>query len=141
MQLFARFLALAAAAAPFLTQAAPVSAVAGQVVPGKWIITLTPEADIATIAAHKERVRAIHASNIARRSVSEEETGGIEREYGFGEFNGYAGSFDTATIEELRTLPEVSKVKSLLFFPQKMICQTVRSSFVGLGSQPIVIIE
>lgn len=110
MQFLTRFLALAAAAVPFLAQAAPVStAVAGQVIPGKWIIQLTPEADIATIAAHKVKVREIHARNIARRDIADEETGGIEREFGFGDFKAYSGSFDAATIEELKAMPEVCK--------------------------------
>jgi hypothetical protein len=36
----------------------------------------------------------------------------VEREYGFGNFKGYAGSFDDATIEELKALPEVSHTAS-----------------------------
>ncbi|KAJ4299049.1 hypothetical protein N0V90_004293 [Kalmusia sp. IMI 367209] len=108
MSSFFGLLALAAAAIPFLTQAAPVSTpVAGQVVSGKWIITLQPNADVATIASHISKVREIHARNIGHRSVAEDELGGVERQYGFGSFKGYAGSFDEATIEELRNLPEV----------------------------------
>lgn len=113
MQFFTRVLAFAAAAAPFLGLAAPVStAVAGQVIPGKWIITLKPDADIAAVAAHKLKVREIHARNIARRDVSERESGGIEREYGFGEFKGYSGSFDAATVDELKNMPEVSEANA-----------------------------
>ncbi|KAF2870119.1 peptidase S8/S53 domain-containing protein [Massariosphaeria phaeospora] len=113
MQFFTRALALAAAVVPFLAQAAPVAGTrAGELVPGKWIVRLKPEADVATIAAHHVKVREIHARNIARRDVAEEETGGVEREYGFGGFKGYAGAFDIATVEELKNRPEVLSVEA-----------------------------
>ncbi|KAF1993915.1 subtilisin-like protein [Amniculicola lignicola CBS 123094] len=108
MQAFTRLLALAAAALPFLATAAPVfTAPADEIVPGKYIVQLRPDVDISTIATHILNVREIHARNIARREVSEEETGGIEHEYSFGDFHGYSGSFDAATIAELEALDEV----------------------------------
>ncbi|KAF2641137.1 subtilisin-like protease-like protein [Massarina eburnea CBS 473.64] len=94
MQTFSRFLALAAVIIP-LGQAAPVSSTS---IPGKWIIRLKPEADIATITAHK--------NSLARRGV-----GDIKHEYGFGSFKGYSGAFDAATIDELKNLPEVLSVE------------------------------
>lgn len=112
MQSFTRFLALAAAAVPFLAQAAPLTERASDAfptIPGKWIITLKPDVDVATISSHHVKVREIHARNIARRAVSEEETGGIEHLYGFGTFNGYSGSFDEATIAELNAMDEVRR--------------------------------
>lgn len=106
MQSFTRFVALAAAALPFLAQAAPVPGTAvDATIPGKWIIQLKPEANIATVAS---KVQDIHARNIARRDVAEEEQGGIEQRYSLGTFKGYSGSFDAATVEELKNLPEVS---------------------------------
>ena len=110
MQSFTRFLALAAAAVPFIAQAAPVPGTAlGETIPGKWIIQLKPEANIATVAS---KVQDIHARNIARREISVDEQGGIEQEYSLGEFKGYSGSFDAATVEELKNLPEVGLVSS-----------------------------
>jgi oryzin len=106
MQSFARLFALAAAAVPFFAQAAPVPA--DTAIAGKWIIQLKPEANIATVAS---KVQDIHARNIARRDVLEEEQGGIEQEYSLGTFKGYAGSFDAATVEELKNLPEVVTVE------------------------------
>ena len=106
MQSFTRVLAFAAAALPFLGHAAPVSTSGGDTIPGKWIVQLKPETDIASVASHMIQVRAIHARNLARREIHSL-TSGIEREYGFGKFKGYAGSFDDATIEELKNLPEV----------------------------------
>jgi len=106
MQFFARVAALAAALGAIPAHTAPVpSSVAGQVVPGKWIITLKPDADIATVQSHMLRVRDIHTRNLARRGL--EETGGVEKEYGFGSFKGYSGEFDDATIEELKAMDEV----------------------------------
>ncbi|KAL1610814.1 hypothetical protein SLS60_002485 [Paraconiothyrium brasiliense] len=81
------------------------------VVPGKWIITLHPDADVATVASHIVKVREIHTRNVGSRDVTEQESGGIERQYGFGSFKGYAGSFDAATIEELKGLPEVLRIE------------------------------
>lgn len=113
MQFFTRIVAFAAAATPFLPSAAPVSArqAADGIVPGKYIVQLKPETDFASIAAHHHVVREIHARNLAKRDIAAtEEEAGIEREYGFGDFKGYAGAFDAATIEELKSLPEVSDV-------------------------------
>ncbi|KAH7397217.1 oryzin precursor [Pyrenochaeta sp. MPI-SDFR-AT-0127] len=109
MQFFTRVFALAATVAPFLTQAAPVSArAADDLIPGKYIVQLKPDTDIASIASHHNKVREIHARNLARRN---DESTGVEREYSFGDFKGYAGSFDEATVEELKALPEVLVVE------------------------------
>lgn len=110
MQLFARVVAIAAAVAPLFTSAAPVSArqSADEIVPGKYIIQLKPNVDIASVAAHHNVVREIHARNIAKRDIAASEVeAGVEREFGFGDFKGYSGAFDPATIEELKALPEV----------------------------------
>lgn len=111
MQFFTRITALAAAAAPFLAHAAPaVAPRANEVIPGKYIVQLKPDTDVASVAVHHNRVRSIHARNLARRG--DDSAGGdpIEREYGFGNFKAYAGSLDEATVEELKTLPEVSEI-------------------------------
>lgn len=110
MQFFTSIVALAAAVSPFLASAAPVAArqSANEIIPGKYIVQLKPETDIASIAAHHNIVREIHARNLAKRDVTAaEEEAGVERKFGFGEFKGYSGAFDAATIEELKALPEV----------------------------------
>jgi oryzin len=109
MQSFTSFLALAAVVVPYLAQAAPVASATEPfpTIPGKWIVTLKPNVDTASVASHHVKVREIHARNIARRSVSVEEIGGVEHQYGFGTFNGYSGSFDDATVAELNALDEV----------------------------------
>ena len=110
MQFFTRMIAIAAAITPFIASAAPVSAhqAADEVIPGKYIIQLKPEADVSSIASHLNVVRGIHARNLAKRDVAiAEEEAGVEREFGFGDFKGYSGAFDAATVEELKALPEV----------------------------------
>lgn len=109
MQFFTRVLSLVAAAAPLIAYAAPfTSRSTNELVPGKWIIQLKPETDIASIAAHHNKVRNIRARNLARRSGDDPVGGGVEREFQIGDFKAYAGSFDENTIEEMRALPEVS---------------------------------
>ena len=111
MQFFTRLTAVVAAAAPFLASAAPVSAPpANEVIPGKYIVQLKPDTDIASIAAHHNKVRSIHARNLARRGDASPSGSPVEREYGFGDFKAYSGSFDDATIEELKALPEVTRL-------------------------------
>jgi oryzin len=110
MQFFTRAVAIAAAVTPFFASAAPVSArqAADEIIPGKYIIQLKPEADVSSMASHLNVVREIHARNLAKRDVIvAEEEGGVEREFGFGEFKSYSGAFDAATVEELKALPEV----------------------------------
>ncbi|ORX96470.1 peptidase S8/S53 domain-containing protein [Clohesyomyces aquaticus] len=110
MQVFIRVVALTAAAAPSFAQAAPVpeGGVQTTAISGKWIVQLKPEASIASVAAHKLRVREIHARNLARRGETSER---IEHEYGFGGFKGYARAFKDAMVEELKGMAEVLSVE------------------------------
>lgn len=111
MQFFTRLLTAAIAAAPFFVQAVPLAPRQSDgKIPGKYIIRLKPNADVATIASHHNKVREIHARNLARRSTAEERAG-KEHEYNFGGFKGYAGSFDPATIAEVEAMDEVLTVE------------------------------
>ncbi|KAH7069599.1 subtilisin-like protease-like protein [Paraphoma chrysanthemicola] len=80
-------------------------------VPGRYIIQLKPDTDVASIAAHHSKVRSIHARNIGRRSGDRIWGAGKEREFQIGDFKAYAGSFDKTTIEELKALDEVLVVE------------------------------
>ncbi|EOA87849.1 uncharacterized protein SETTUDRAFT_39300 [Exserohilum turcica Et28A] len=112
MQLFTRIAALAAAAAPFLIQAAPVAAPPpNEVIPGKYIVQLKPDTDVASVAAHHNKVRSIHARNVARRGDDGSDGSPVEHEYAFGDFKAYSGSFDEATVQELKSLPEVLTIE------------------------------
>lgn len=118
MKTFARFLAFTAAATSIFTQAAPLTPrFTNDLIEGKYIIQLKPDTDIAAIAAHHNRV---HARNLARRRNGDKVSAAVEREYNFGEFKGYAGSFDAATIEELKNLPEVRHRTSLTMWNLKL---------------------
>ncbi|CBX96117.1 hypothetical protein IAQ61_001299 [Plenodomus lingam] len=132
MQFFTRLLAAAATAAPFLAQAAPLAPRQENLIPDKYIVVLKPETDMASITAHHETVRAIHARNLARRT-DEEASAGIEREYQFGDFKGYAGAFDSQTVEELKSLPEVLLVEQDHMMTTSALV-TQSSSTWGLGS-------
>jgi len=136
MQLFTRAIALAAAGSPFFVSAAPVSArqEANSIIPGKYIVQLKPETDVASIALHHNAVREIHARNLAKRDIATaEEEAGVEREYGFGDFKGYAGAFDAATVEELKSLPEVlDVVQDYIMTTTALVTQS--SAPWGLGS-------
>jgi oryzin len=111
MQFFTRILSLAAAAAPFIASAAPLASRAtNELIPGKYIIQLKPETDIASIAAHHNKVRSIHARNLGRHSDDDASTG-MEREFQIGDFKAYSGSFDDVTVEELKAMPEVSRAE------------------------------
>lgn len=117
MQFFTRTVALAAVATPFLASAAPVSSrSADEIIPGKYIVQLKPDTNVTSITAHHNFVRELQARNLAKRDIAAaEKVAGIEHEYGFGDFKGYAGAFDAATIEELKSLPEVSTCETYLF--------------------------
>jgi hypothetical protein len=111
MQFLTRLTAVAVAALPFVAQTAPITSSKFAAIPGKYIVQLRPDVDVASIAAHHAQVRSIHARNVntlTRRDLAEAESIGLEHEYGFGEFHGYSGGFDAATVEELKALPEVS---------------------------------
>ncbi|KAI0841164.1 subtilisin-like serine protease pepD [Hypoxylon sp. FL0890] len=65
----------------------------GDVVPGKYIVSLKPGIDV---KLHLDWVSGVH-----RRSLSRRNTIGLEKTYGFGSFSGYAGEFDDNTIAQI----------------------------------------
>ena len=120
MQLVTRFLAFAAVGAPFLAQAAPfcpAPAPPSDYIPGKYMILLKPDCDSATIDVHHNKARAIRARSLARRATPDDGAA-VERIYNFGNFKGYAGSFDETDIEKLKALPEVSSISLSIMIQQ-----------------------
>ncbi|KAI1417059.1 subtilisin-like serine protease pepD [Hypoxylon sp. FL1857] len=65
----------------------------GDVVPGKYIVSLKPGVDI---KVHLDWVLGVH-----QRSLSRRHTIGLEKTYGFGDFSGYSGEFDDGTIAQI----------------------------------------
>jgi hypothetical protein len=99
MQLMFRLIAFAAAVSPFLPNAAPVLMRSADVIPG-----FMPSTDATSIAAHHHTVR-----SLVRRDEPD-----VEREFDLGNFKGYLGSFDAATADALKALPEVSRCIMLM---------------------------
>jgi len=81
-----------------------------EVIPGKYIVTLKPEADV---GSHITWVNGIQARNVRRQDAES----GITNSYAFKSFSGYAGAFDDATIEEIRNSAEVSHAHALPLLP------------------------
>ncbi|KAI1379661.1 subtilisin-like serine protease pepD [Hypoxylon crocopeplum] len=75
----------------------------GDVIPGKYIVSIKPgvEAD-----SHLAWVSAVH-----QRSTSRRDAVGLEKTYGFGDFNGYAGEFDDETITQIQGSENVLAVE------------------------------
>jgi cerevisin len=74
-------------------------------VENKYIITLKPGISSPEVETHLSWVADVHKRNIARRDV---DLAGVEKTYDIADFHGYAGTFDEATIEELKSNPDVS---------------------------------
>lgn len=84
-----------------------------EVIPGKYIVTLKEGISSDAVDSHLSWV-----SNVHKRSLSRRDTVGVEKTYGIGEFfNGYAGEFDDATLEEIKNNPDVSPLSSCSFPP------------------------
>ncbi|OTA99672.1 hypothetical protein M426DRAFT_324923 [Hypoxylon sp. CI-4A] len=88
-----------ALAAPALATLADLLDLQGtDVVPGKYIVSLKPGADITT---HLSWVHSIIHHHHHQQSVSRRDTAGVEKKYGFGDFSGYAGAFDDETVTRI----------------------------------------
>lgn len=77
----------------------------GEKIAGKYIVTFKEGVDAAKIAAHTTWATSVHSRNAAR--ISGSSSVGIERNYAIDKFAAYAGSFDDATIEEIRNSEDV----------------------------------
>ncbi|KAF5675078.1 subtilisin [Fusarium circinatum] len=87
--------------------AAP-AAEAGAIIPGSYIITLKPEIDAVMAKTHLKWVEGVHKRSLAKRETEV----GVEKTYDSKSgFQGYAGSFDTATIKEIKKSPGVVAVE------------------------------
>ncbi|KAM3544828.1 Alkaline protease 1 [Beauveria bassiana] len=75
---------------------------------GKYIVTLKDGVTAGKVASHLQWVNDVHARSLGRRDLN---LNGVEKTYEIGSFNGYAGNFDAATIEEIRNNPEVEEIE------------------------------
>lgn len=86
--------------------AAPVNAKPGDVIPGRYIVSLKKDAGPRLLGTHLDWVGGIHA----RALGGAVDVKGIERTFnGSYGFQGYAGAFDDATVKEIRNNPDVSR--------------------------------
>ncbi|KAH7125756.1 alkaline proteinase [Dendryphion nanum] len=85
--------------------AAPLAA-RGEVIPGKYIITLKEGVDANSVENHLTWVNDVH-----KRSLGKRNTAGIEKKYGIRKWKAYAGEFDDATIAEIKANPDVALVE------------------------------
>lgn len=78
-------------------------------VSGKYIVILKDDISSEAAESHMTWVNGVHKRNLDGRQLS-----GVEMQYGFGNFHGYSGKFDDATLEEIRNNPEVSSVPCVI---------------------------
>ena len=71
---------------------------------GKYIITLKEGIAYDKLSSHLNWVKDMHARSLDRRDLS---LVGLEKKFEIGNFSGYSGAFDAATIEEIRKSPDV----------------------------------
>lgn len=94
--------------------AAPTNTVArrdGDVIPGKYIVTLKSDAAVAEFESHLNWVSDVH-----RRSLSKRDTIGIENTYNISDWHAYAGEFDEETLAEIKSNPDVRILRPLASF-------------------------
>ncbi|RDW65929.1 S8 family peptidase [Aspergillus mulundensis] len=85
---------------------------ATETVPGKYIVTFKSGIQTEQIDAHTTWASNVHKRNLERRGLAErDQYSGIEKNYKINKFAGYSGSFDDATIEEIRNSAEVANVE------------------------------
>lgn len=88
----------------------------GDVIPGKYIVTLNSDLESHKVHNHLKWVRDIHEGNLAKRRAAsgkdkvEDRFKGIENDFA-GIFNGYSGSFDDDTLAAIRNHTDVKEVE------------------------------
>lgn len=91
---------VAGALLPFVNAAPVASPPQARAIPSKYIVTLKETADV---ESHLGWVKDVHARSLGRRDLA-----GVEKTFNISDFNGYSGSFDDATIEEIKANDAVS---------------------------------
>ncbi|KAJ4288578.1 proteinase B [Kalmusia sp. IMI 367209] len=93
--------------------AAPVTK-KSDIIEGKYIITLKPEAEV--------EVQVSWVNDVHKRSFAKRDTAGVEHTYDIKTFKGYAGEFDEVTLAEIKANPNVAAVEpdQLLHLPYEV---------------------
>ncbi|KAH8752988.1 Allergen Asp f 13 [Diaporthe sp. PMI_573] len=95
---------VAGALLPFVNAAPVASQPQARAIPNKYIVTLKESADV---ESHLAWAKDVHARSLGRRDLS-----GVEKTFNISDFNGYSGSFDDATIEEIKASDAVAAVEA-----------------------------
>ncbi|KAF4998603.1 hypothetical protein FGRMN_2929 [Fusarium graminum] len=81
---------------------------AGAIIPGSYIITLKPEVDAIKAKSHIKWVDGVHKRSLTKREADV----GVEKVYDSkAGFQGYAGTFDSKTITEIKKSADVAAVE------------------------------
>ncbi|CBF81670.1 hypothetical protein AN5558.2 [Aspergillus nidulans FGSC A4] len=112
MHSFKRSLLLLGALLPAVFGAPVEPRRAAEKVPGKYIVTFKSGLNVDQIDAHTSWASNVHKRNLERRGLAErDQYSGIEKNYKINKFAAYSGSFDDATIEEIRNSADVAHVE------------------------------
>ncbi|KAL5049017.1 hypothetical protein BDW71DRAFT_195843 [Aspergillus fruticulosus] len=112
MHSFRRSLLLLGALLPAVFGAPVEPRRAAEKVPGKYIVTFKSGLDVDQIDAHTTWASNVHKRNLERRGLAErDQYSGIDKNYKINKFAAYSGSFDDATIEEIRNSADVAYVE------------------------------
>ncbi|KAK7756130.1 Suppressor of the cold-sensitive snRNP biogenesis mutant brr1-1 [Diatrype stigma] len=102
-------LVLGAALGVLAVPTTPLPSVAGQegrVIPGKWIVSLKPGLERREVDEHLGWVDVMH-----KRSLSRRQSGGVERTFSIGKFQGYVGELDNDLVAEIGAKAEVAAIE------------------------------
>ncbi|KAK7421483.1 Suppressor of the cold-sensitive snRNP biogenesis mutant brr1-1 [Neonectria punicea] len=125
-------LLLAAAIPAALGRPAPVSTHAiGDIVKGKYIVTIKPDVAAPRLQDHLGWVDDIHARSLSRRDGATE--AGVDKVWS-DTFKGYSGEFDTDTIKEIKNSDEVLSIEPVRVIEIYQSKITQAASPWGLGA-------
>ncbi|KAK2039037.1 subtilase [Colletotrichum somersetense] len=105
---FKRFAMLAAAACAMAapTRRDEAAEVTAQTVDGSYIITLKDNVSVEGFTSHLNWINDVHSRSLDKRQFP-----GAERTFSFSSFRAYSGKFDQATIDVIKSSPEVASVE------------------------------
>ncbi|KAK2056296.1 subtilase [Colletotrichum caudatum] len=105
---FKRFAMLAAAACAMAapTRRDETAEVTAQTVDGSYIITLKDSVSVEGFTSHLNWINDVHSRSLDKRQFP-----GAERTFSFSSFRAYSGKFDQATIDVIKSSPEVAFVE------------------------------
>jgi oryzin len=92
----------AALAAPFQPNTVRRDDPAANVIADSYIVTLKPNVQTQELDGH-----VTWANELLHQSLSRRDLGGVGKTYNIDSFKGYSGSFDAATIEQIKASPLV----------------------------------